>query len=215
MTIEIKGIDKLQKSLSAMSKQIPYASMLTLNDLAFDMQKALNAELKAGLKTRVNTSKAFAVDKATKSHLIATVHMKRDWHYLVLKHHYMGKTASQIAFERDMISRGYMTDSNSAIPIKKMGKAAYKKVSNATKKGIRSHSKLFVVPTTNRNKRTKHLEPGIYQRMKRKIKPIILFTKEAQYRKRFDMKITANKVFDRRASKYFFKNLDRAMRTAR
>ena len=59
MTIEIKGLDKLNKSLSAMSKQIPFATAMTLNDLAFDSMKALNADLKQTLKTRVNTSKGF------------------------------------------------------------------------------------------------------------------------------------------------------------
>ena len=215
MTIEIKGLDKLNKSLSAMSKQIPFATAMTLNDLAFDSMKALNADLKQTLKTRVNTSKAFVVDKAKKINLVAVVRMKRDWHYSALKHHYLGKTADQIAFEDEMIARGYMTNTNSAIPLKKMGKAKYKTIANATRRGTRSASKLFVVPTKNKSNHTKHLKPGIYQRMKKKIKPIILFTKEAQYPKRLDMYPIVEKIVRRRASKYFFKNLDKAMRTAR
>jgi len=215
MTMEIKGLDKLNKDLGKLAKQTPYALMLTLNDLAFDSQKALNAELKNKLNVRSNTSKAFVVDKASKRGLVSTVRMKRDWHYLSLQHHYQNKSSEQIAFEREMIKRGYMTDSNSAIPIKKMGRAKYKTVSNATRKGIRSSSKLFVVPTNNRSNKGKHLHPGIWTRLKKKVRPVILFTKEAQYQKKFDMSKTVEKVVSRRAAKYFFKNLAKAMRTSR
>ena len=215
MTIEIKGLDKLQKDLKKLSRQIPYAVMLTLNDLAFDAQKSLSAEIKGGLNARVNTSKAFLVDKSKKTNLIAIVRMKGDWHKPALQHHYFGGEAEQIKFEQAMISRGYMTDAFSAIPLKRMGRARYRTVSNATRTGIRSYSKMFVVPTNNKNKRTKHLHPGIWTRQKRKSKPVILFTKEARYQKRFDMRKTVEKVVKRRAAKYFWKNLDKAMGSAR
>ncbi len=213
MTFEIKGLEKVTKDLAKLSTQIDYAAMLTLNDLAFDTKRALDGELRGGLNVRLNTSKAFAVDKAKKSDLTATVRMKRDWHYLSLQHHYQKKEAFQIGFEREMISRGYMTGSNSAVPIKKMGKAKYKSLLNSTRRGVRS--KYFVVSTSSKNKRTAHLHPGIYQRMKRKPKPVMLFTAEAQYRKRFDMFTTSKKVVERRAKEYFFKNIERALRTAK
>ena len=213
MTIDIKGLEIVSKKFHSMYRQIDYASMLTLNNLAFDARESLNKELGSKLRVRQNTSKAFVVDKAKKSSLSATVRMKRDWHYLSLQHYYQKKDAFQIGFERSMIARGYMTDANSAIPVKKMGKAKYRTIIDATKKG--SKSKYFVVKTSNRSSKTKHLHPGIYQRMKRKVKPIILFTAEAQYKQRFNIKTTVEKVVSRRTEKYFFKNLDKAMRTAR
>ncbi len=211
MTLEIKGIDKLQKNLSRLSKQLPYALTLTINDLLFDSQKSLNAELKGGMNVRVNTSKAFAVDKAKKTNLMGTVRMKDDWHKTALLHHYKRKDAEQIATEKYFIRRGYMTNNNSAIPIKRMTKAAYRKVVAGTK----TKGKMFVVPINNKDRRTAHLHPGIYNRLKRKVKPLMLFTQEAKYSKRFDMYKTVAKVVNRRADKYFYKNLDKAMRTAR
>ena len=214
MTVEIKGLDKTSKYYRTMVKQIPFASMLTLNDLAFDSLRALNKEIENKMKVRKNTAKAFAVDKAKKTDLVATIRMKKDWHWLVLKHHYYGGESEQIGFEREMIKRGYMTDNHSAIPIKKMGKARYKTILNASRPSLKNN-KYFVVKTKNKNKRSQHLAPGIYQRLKRKVKPIILFTQEAQYRKRFDMFATVEKVVNRRAEKYFFTNMEKAMKTAR
>ena len=211
MTIEIKGLDKLNKDMSTLSKQLPYALMLTINDLIFDAQKSLNAELKGGMNVRVNTSKAFAVDKAKKTNLTGVIRIKDDWHKDSLKHHYSGKDAEQIATEKYFIGRGYMTNSNSAIPIKRMTKAAYRKVVAGTK----TRGKMFVIPVNNRDRRTSHLHPGVYTRLKRKVKPLMLFTQEAKYKKKFDIYKTVAKVFNRRANSYFFKNLDKALRTAK
>ena len=213
MTLTISGLDKLSKDISAMSKQIPFAAMRTINDLAFESRLSLNNELKNGMNVRVNTSKAFVVDKAKKTSLSATVRIKNDWHLPSLLHHYKGGDAEQIATEKAFIGRGYMTASHSAIPIKRMTKAAYKKVLAGTKRG--SGGKMFVVPTKNKDRRTAHLSPGIYNRLKRKVKPLMLFTSEAQYKKRFDMRKTVEKVVNRRASTYFYKHLAEAMRTAR
>ncbi len=218
MTIEIKGLEELNEDMSKLSKQIDYASMLTLNDLAFDSQKALNAELKNGLGVRVNTSKAFVVDKAKKTSLVATVKMKRDWHFYALQHHYRGGKGDTIGFEYAMKSRGFMSEGESAIPIKKITKAGYKKIIAETKTKMHSRgykSDLFIVSSTSKTGRTKHLTPGVYKRLKYKVRPIIIFTKEAQYKKTFDMKTTVGKVVTRRAGKYFFKNLNKAMKTAR
>ena len=211
MTLEIKGLDKLSKNISMMSKQLPYTLMLTINDLIFDSQKSLNAELKGGMNVRVNTSKAFAVDKAKKTTLTGVVRMKDDWHKTALLHHYKKRDAEQIATEKYFIRQGYMTANNSAIPIKRMTKAAYRKVVAGTK----TRGKMFVVSTNNTDRRTAHLHPGVYKRLKRKVKPLMLFTQEAKYNKRFDMYKTVKKVVTRRAETYFFKNLDKAMRTAR
>ncbi len=211
MIFEIKGLDKVQKSLGQLSKQLDYAMMLTLNDLAFDTQDSLRGEIKGGLKAKVNTSKAFAIDKAKKSNLTATIRLKDDWHKQPIPQHYKGGDSLQIGFEKSMISRGYMTPKHSAIPLKKMGKARYKTVLNATRRGIRSHSKLFVIGTKNKS----NLRAGIWQKNKRRPKLLIPFRTEAEYTKRFDMYRTIEKVVQRRASSYFYKNLERALRTAR
>ena len=216
VTFEIQGLDKLKDSMSKMVKQMDYAMSRTLNDLAFEGKRALENEILHGMKVRQNTSKAFIVDKSKKSDLVATIRLKKDWHKYPIPQHFKGGDSLPIGFERAMIQQGYMTNVHSAIPTKKMGRARYKSIFMSTrkKKKVR-HSKYFVVPVNNTDRRTMHLHPGIYLRMKYKPRPVMLFTSEAQYRKRFDMEATVGKVVKRRASKYFFKYLDAAMRTAR
>lgn len=213
MTLEIKGLEQFNNRLRKLSSQMDYALTLTINDLVFDSQKALNADIGSKLNAKALTTKAYAVDKATKKTLVGVVRMKSDWHKVALAHHYSGGSGVPIMFEKEMINRGYMGSNNSAIPVRKMGKAKYKTILNATTQGARS--KHFVVPTQNRNKRTQHLEPGIYERLKRKVKPVIIFTSEAQYRKRMDMRNIVEKIVNRRASIYFSKNMTKALRGAR
>jgi len=213
VTITIKGLDNFQKSLGKLSKQMDYALTLTVNDLAFDSKSSLENEIKHGMNVRVNTAKAFAVEKANKSNITAVVRIKDDWHKDAIPHHYKGGTGTSIVFERGMIRRGYMTKGNSAIPVKKMGKAKYRSLLKETRRGVKS--KTFVVPVGNKSKRTSHLEPGIYTRLKRKVKPVMIFTQEAKYKKRFDMRITVGKVVKRRAQSFFYKNMTKALRTAR
>lgn len=213
MVFEITGLDKFQKSMRHLSKQLDYAMSQTLNDLAFDAQDSLRKEIKGGMNTRVNTSKAFAVDKSSKSNKIAIVRLKDDWHKDAIPQHYLGGKGATIGFEYAMISRGHMRKGQSAIPLKKTGKARYKTLTQNTRRETKSN--LFVASSTSKNKRTGHLKPGVYQRLKRKVKPVVLFTQEAQYKKRFDMSVTVKKVVTRRAKSYFYKNMARALRNAR
>ena len=67
-----------------------------------------------------------------------------------------------------------------------------------------------------RNKKTKHLEVGIYKRSGDKITPILLFTKSAaKYRKRFRFYEAANESFNKNFPSEFEKAFKRAVETAR
>lgn len=211
MIFEIKGLEQVQKNLSQLSKQLDYAMTLTLNDLAFDAQDSLRGEIKGGLNTRVNTSKAFAIKKAKKTNLTATISLKDDWHKDVIPQHYKGGIGARIKFEKEMMSRGYLGRNNSAVPLKKMGKKRYTTVLNSTRRGIRQHSKMFVIGTRDKS----HLRPGVWQKNKRSPKLLIGFRREAEYKKRFNMYKTVEKVVNRRAKTYFYKNLQKALSTAR
>lgn len=214
MTLEIKGLDKLQKSLSKLSVQMDYALSRTINDLSFESKASLEKDIAGRLNTRVNTSKAYAVDKSSKKNLEATVRMKSDWHKVALVHHYTGGRAVPIMFERAMMKRGYMSKNNSVVPIGKIGKVKYKTLLQQTAPGVpgRDH---FVVAVGDRSSRVKHLSSGIYKRLKRKVKPVALFTDEAEYKKRLDMNEIVEKKVKRRADELFTKHLRDAMRTAR
>jgi len=213
MEIEIKGLDNIQKELEQFQRQMPYVMTLTINDLLYDIKNAEDGMIRGGLNSRKNTAKAFAYDKANKSTLAGKVRLKDDWHEGALQHHFKGGTADNIGFEKEMIQRHNMNGSNSAVPIKKIGKKKYRTIRDGTKRGVKS--KYFVVPVNNRDARSRRLDAGVYTRLKRKVKPVLLFTDEATYRKRFDHVKIAIKVIDRRLTSYFFKNLSRAISTAR
>ena len=214
MTIEIKGLDNFNTKISSFSKQLDYALSLTLNDLAFESREALNLNIKGALSVKAAVAKAYVVDRSSKKDLTSTVRMKSDWHKVVLSHHYTGGTSVPIMFEHAMQDRGYITNKNSIIPIKKITKAGYRKLLTQTKRGIagRDH---FVVGVNDKTKRTAHLEPGIYKRLKRKVRPVAIFTASSKYKKRLDMNTVVEKKVSRRINELFRKNMTKALRTAK
>ena len=66
--------------------------------------------------------------------------------------------------------------------------------------------------------RARHLQPGVYQRVQTafgsSLKPVLIFVKQAQYRKRLDFFGIAQKVIDREFPAEFNRAFDEAMRTA-
>jgi hypothetical protein len=67
-----KGLTKIQK------KQIPFATMLALNDTAFAVHKTMKAQTKQKFKHASNyTQKAFRVEKAKKTNLTAIVYVDK------------------------------------------------------------------------------------------------------------------------------------------
>jgi len=212
MTIEITGAGMVTSRLRNMFKQVPYATQRTLNDIAFLIRGELNKDIGDALRTKKATENAFLVKKATKANLESLVYMKHDWHYIALQHHYSGGNALQIEFEKKMISMGYMSSNSSAIPIKKISKAIYNKMSSgiATSRGS-GRSKYFVVKENDRSSHTKHLPPGVYLRLKTKVRPVVLFTREATYRKRLEILKPAKYIVRKEFEKLFFQNLKKAM----
>ncbi len=191
-------------SVAKYLSQVPYAASRALNDVAFEAKTSMEADIRSKLKTRTKmVSQAFAVDKSDKADLTATVRTKDDWHIDVIPQHYRGGTGADIGFERAMISRGVMSASSSAVPIKKISKAGYKKLLIATRRG--SGSKSFIVPQGSTDARSQGMTPGVYTRLKTKAKPVVLFTREAKYRKRLDMMTITRKVVSRRYEQYFYK----------
>ena len=110
MTLEIKGLDNFKKSLGRISGQMDYALMLTVNDLAFAIQKQMKAEINDSLDVKVKRlSNAFVVKKANKSNLSSTVYVKKeDWRYNVLVHHTVGGTRTLKGLERLLRHAGFL-----------------------------------------------------------------------------------------------------------
>ncbi len=237
MTVEIKGLDKLHKSMSAISKQLPFAIMNTLNDLAFDGMDSMKSEVKGKLKLKnQKIPNAFHIKKATKKTLQVKLSID-DWKWQadVLKPHFYGGDRKRKGMEKAMIYAGAMSRDNILTPppgvkiqsstyvqmmsyLKLNYKAGYDANRNdKSKRKNKTRAKYFIA--TRKSNKTRHLHPGIYARMDDgvKDKPISLLrvARRPNYKKIFDLEKTFMKVIKRRGSKYFYKNLEQAMATAR
>jgi len=80
MRIDIRdNIKEVTKGLSSIQKkQIPFATMLALNDTAFALHRAYKKQTKQKFDNPTDfTQKAFRVDKAKKTNLIAVVYVDK------------------------------------------------------------------------------------------------------------------------------------------
>lgn len=110
MTLEIKGLDNFQKSIGKIATQMDYALTLTVNDIAFDIQKQMKLEINDSLDVRVRSvSNAFKVKKAIKKNIKAYVYVnKDDWRYNVLIHHTKGGVRKLKGLERLLRHAGFL-----------------------------------------------------------------------------------------------------------
>ncbi len=225
---ETVGLKEVEKMLGGFSKQLPYVTMLTLNDLAFATMYAIKAEVKVKLNLRSNTiPNAFRVKKATKSRLVSEVFIDDSkWQADILKPHFNksdsdfpARDRGKKGLEKAMISAGHMSSNEILTPSPgvKIQYRTYKKMLSLLRSNGNAGSLFFLA--TKKSKRTRHLHPGIYARVDGGVrsKPIMILRISAKpdYSKRFDLEETAVKVYNRSARELFRKNADKAIRTAR
>lgn len=180
ITIDVRGLDSVQSKLAVLAKnQIPYATMLALNNTAFACQKVSQNVLRSSFDrpTPLITG-ATRVEKATKENLTVKVLIdpKRR---LVLSIHQTGGVRGQKGFERKI---GLPSDWR-AVPTKHMPLNQYgnpdRIVNNRiiAAKGGKARGIYFIMPRT-RSKQS----PGIYQLMsKTKIEKLYHFVRKTQY----------------------------------
>ncbi len=237
MKFELEGLKEVEKMLTGYEKQLPYVTMLTLNDLAFDTMYMLKAEVKVKLNLRNNQiPNAFRVKKATKKKLEADVFIDDyKWQAKILKPHFYGGDRARKGTEKAMIYAGFMSPGEILTPspgvriqpstyvqimsfLKLNYKAGYDSNRNdRSKRKNKTRAKFFIA--TKGNRRTAHLHPGIYARMDDGVrgKPIMILriAKKPNYKKIFDIEKTALEVYKKSMKEYFIKNAKIAMRTAK
>ncbi len=238
MTLEIKGLDKLSKNISMMSKQLPFALQNTLNDLAFDVQKQMKLEINDSLDVRVmSLSSAFKVDKASKKSLVASVYVKKsDWRYNVLIHHTTGGVRTLKGLEKLLRHAGFLYGDEIMTPPPgvRIKPGTYTKIISElriqNKEGFNSHrakksrgklkkSHYFIaqrgVP------KTRHLHEGVYVRQDGVDlgHPISILrkAKAPNYEKDSLMSVyeVACFIMKKKGQSYFIKNITQALRTAK
>ena len=218
-------------------KQLPYALMLTSNNLAFEVMNSLKKQfatkLHVGKKGIINSVR---VRKATKSKPYAEVYIDEfSWQHKVLQHHFYGGDRDRKGLEKALIYFGYMYKWEILTPppgvkirpstyiqilsqLKLDYKAGYN--SNETKRSRlrkiadkKSRARYFLIT----GKDNSPMAPGIYARMPGHNKPISILriAEKPTYKKKFDFNETANKIYNEKSDELFRKALEYAMFTAK
>lgn len=220
MKIEIKGLDAAYKALANAQKQARYAAMRALNDTAFAIKKAEEAEIDRVFdKPTPFTRRAVAVRKATKLDLTAEVFL-RPAQARYLREHIEGGPRRQKPSER-RLSQDAKAPSGYWVPGPGVRLNAYGNLSLAQIKAI----------TAKLNKAGRYagsvfygrpgpdLPTGIWARKGRHgkggIVPLLLQVSQPRYRKRFHFYGVGKRVAGAEFGRLFNQALAEALRTAR
>ena len=237
MKISIESnIKEVINNLSNLEKrQLPYATMVATNNIAFDYLDAQRKEVEGVLNWKKKAPNAIRIKKATKSRPYAEIFVDEwSWGYYALKQHFHGGDRSRKGLEKAMIQLGYMYKNEILTPspgtnispstyvqmmsqLKLNYKAGY--AANETKKSRKKKSasrtslRFFII--TGKSKSP--LAPGIYARMQGVESPICMLriSEKPEYKKRFNMEKTLLKVYNRRGSTHFKKAIEHALATAK
>jgi len=231
LTVDTKQVEKNFKNLA---RQLPYITMLALNDTAFDAQSSLKSTVKGKLKIKKQSvANAFRVKKASKTNLVSQVFVPTTaWQNDVLSQHFHGGDRERKGLEDILRHMGAMSKSQILTPsgtgfVKRRG---YKQITTALKKayprgyktnifkrskGRPNREDYFIA--TKRDKRTSHLSEGVYYRPAGEefLVSILTISDSPRYTKRLDVKQITQKVVDRRFNIHFDKAIQKAMRTSR
>lgn len=223
--IDIRGMDAVQRQLSALGNQMPYAISVALNNAAFAVRTESQRDLTDSFDrpTRLVTG-ATRVSKATKATLEARVYIDPKREGIVIPHEFGGRRGPQL-IERFLIEKGWMPSSYKAVPGIDMPLDSYGNPRRSVVNQIVTELQSGISGAKGGNRRCfvirvgqiSHLLPGIY-RIKNKghaLSLMYLFVPTVAYRKRLQweerMNSTALKVFPEAARRA----VDRALETAR
>lgn len=228
LEIDIRGLPEIQRIFSALAnEQIPYATMVALNNTAFATLRASRGLLQSAFDRPTPLIKgATRVQKATKETLEALVFIdpKRE---LILRTHEEGGIRGRQAIERFVIAKGWMPSSWRAVPGVDMPVNSYGNPRLAVIKqiiaelsagisGVRgSTTRCFVI----RPGQPSHLRPGIY-RLKARSKGrglllLYLFVSSEQYKKILNWRDTVEQEARRVLPDEVARGIQRAIDTAR
>lgn len=234
--IDQLDIEKLVNKLTDIEKkQLPYASMVATNNLAFAALNAHRDEVQGMFNWKSKVPNALRIKKATKTNPIAEMYVDEwSWGYYALKSHYYGGDRHRKGLEKAMIALGYMYKDEILTPspgvkinpatyvqmmsqLKLNYKAGYSanETINSRKKKSNSKTILRFFIVTGKSKLP--MAPGIYARMPGYEKPVCMLriSEKPNYKKRLDMERTVNKVFKEKGQIFFKEAFEYAINTAK
>jgi hypothetical protein len=152
------------------SRQLPFAMSRALNDTGDAVAKRLNDEtLVAFDRPTPFTQRAFAVLKRSDKQTAAVV---------------VGARPIQEEYLRLQVTGGTRIPKGKALLVPRRAELnAYGNLPRSALRRLLARKDVFVA--RRRDPRTRHLEPGLYQRWDGRLIPLIAFEDQAQYERRF------------------------------
>jgi|TARA_Y100000033_G_scaffold31990_1_gene30597 hypothetical protein len=224
LTID-QDLSKATAWTKAVQKQLPFATSVALNNVAFDARKAINSGTKGAFHVPVKfTQNAFLVQKSTKTSLAAFVYAQdkagKD-RARYLRFGIKGGTRPQkgmdVFFERGVPNDGTIPSGAYFMPTSLVKINASGNVTQATlrriSKGISGDPRGgFFIGTPKGGSRP----PGIYRRSRNQLQPYFIATTDRpDYTGRFNIEAIGGKVIKRRFGFHFNQALSKALSTAR
>ena len=224
LTID-QDLSKATAWTKAVQKQLPFATSVALNNVAFDARKAINEGTKGAFDKPVKfTQSAFLVQKSKKRSLAAFVYAQdkagRD-RARYLRFGIAGGTRPQKGmdayFENAVPNDGTIPPGAYFMPTSLVKLNASGNVTQATlrriSKGISGDPRGgFFIGTPKGGNRP----PGIYRRSRNQLQPyFIATTDKPDYTGRFNIEAIGAKVIERRFGFHFNAALSKALSTAR
>jgi hypothetical protein len=209
----------------AVQKQLPFATSVALNNVAFDARKSINEGTKGAFHKPVKfTQNAFLVQKSKKKSLAAFVYAQdkagKD-RARYLRFGIAGGTRPQkgmdVFFERGVPNDGTIPAGAYFMPTSLVKTNASGNVTQATlrriSKGISGEPRGgFFIGTPRGGDRP----PGIYRRSRNKLQPYFIATTDRpDYTGRFNIEAIGAKVIQRNFGKHFNAALSKALSTAK
>ena len=224
LTID-QDLSKATAWTKAVQKQLPFATSVALNNVAFDARKAINAGTKGAFHVPVKfTQNAFLVQKSKKKSLAAFVYAQdkagKD-RARYLRFGIAGGTRPQKGmdayFENAVPNDGTIPAGAYFMPTSLVKINASGNVTQATlrriSKGISGEARGgFFIGTPRGGNRP----PGIYRRSREQLFPYFIATTDRpDYTGRFNIESIGAKVIERRFGIHFNAALSKALSTAR
>lgn len=243
--VKFEGMETLMAHVSGMGKQVTFAAAKAITKTAKAVEARIQRDMGGAFKSAspYYTRSTFSTS-ASKSKLEATIGLKdkkpaRGTAPSVLfKEHFIGGLRGNKPMEKAIIAMrlmpaGYRVVPGRGMEVDSFGNPKRSRVGQilqalkdgggdgrATGKG-RTAIQYFAVPVGSNHWRSRHLDPGIYRRIttygayKNAAIPLLLFVKQASYKKIMDMVKSAQQVVDKEFQKEFDAAFTEAMRTAR
>ena len=224
LTID-QDLTKATAWTKAVQKQLPFATSVALNNVAFDARKAINAGTKGAFHVPVKfTQNAFLVQKSKKRSLAAFVYAQdkagKD-RARYLRFGIAGGTRPQKGmdayFENAIPNDGTIPRGAYFMPTSLVKTNASGNVTQATlrriSKGISGDPRGgFFIGTPKGGSRP----PGIYRRSRNQLQPYFIATTDRpDYTGRFNIEAIGAKVIQRNFGKHFNAALSKALSTAK